>query len=363
MPLLMIPGPVPVSEDVLAALALPVRSHTSADNAATVRSIQAGVRACVGSADARVHVFAGAGTLAMEAAIVNFAGLGDRVVVCSHGFFGDRFADIAAAFGIDADVVRSEWGGHVDMERVRRACANGRPPALVAVTHVDTSSGVLADAQAIASCCADSGALLVLDGVCATGGIVEAMDAWGYDVVLTGAQKALGVPPGLAIVAVSEAARRRRGELGRVPAYYADLARWDPVVDDPTRYFSTHATSMLRALEVSLDAIAAEGLQRRFARHERVADSLREGMAGLGFSLLTQEALLAPTLSVLAVPAGVDEAQLRADMAEAGVIVAGCLGAFAGRGIRIGHMGKVDAAEVEATLAAAAAALARQRGG
>jgi alanine-glyoxylate transaminase/serine-glyoxylate transaminase/serine-pyruvate transaminase len=360
MPLLMIPGPVPVREDVLAALAMPVRSHTSAENATTVRRIQAGVRDCVGSVAARVHVFAGAGTLAMEAAIVNFAKPGDRLVVCSHGYFGDRFVDIAAAFGIDVDVVRSEWGRHVELDAVRRACTTGRAPALVTVTHVDTSSGVLADASALADCCRDSGALLVLDGVCATGGLAEAMDAWGYDVVLTGAQKALGVPPGLAILAVSEAARRRRDELGRIAAYYADLARWDPVVDDPMRYFSTHATSLLRALEVSLDAIAAEGLEARFARHGRVADSLREGMAGLGLLPLTDGDVLAPTLSVLAVPEGVDEARLRLDMAQSGVIVAGCIGAFAGRGIRIGHMGKVDAAEVDATLEAAAAALARQ---
>jgi len=354
----MIPGPTPVRDDVLSALAEPVRSHTSAENAATMRRVADGVRCCVGSPGARVHVFAGSGTLAMEAAIVNHAARGDRVVICSHGYFGDRFAEIAATRGLEATVVAAEWGMHVDPEAVARACRTGRPPALVTVTHVDTSTGVLADAKRLAEACRDSGAILVLDGVCATGGVLEAMDEWGYDVVFTGAQKALGLPPGLAILAVSERARKRRAALDEIETYYADLARWDPVVEEPTRYFSTHATSLLRALEVSLEAIEDEGLDRRFARHQRVAAAVREGFLRIGFAPLTDAGALAPTLSVLAVPEGVDEARLRAHMAERGVVVAGCLGPFAGRGIRVGHMGNIGDPEVAATLEAAGSALA-----
>ena len=291
--------------------------------------------------------------------MVNHARPGDRVVVCSNGYFGDRFEEIAEAQGMPVTAVRSEWGGRVEPEAVVAACAGGPPPALVTVTHVDTSTGALADAAAIAAACRDSGAVLVLDGVCATGGVAEAMDGWGYDVVLTGAQKALGVPPGLAILAVSERARSRRATLGRITAYYADLARWDPILDDPVRYFSTHPTSLLRALEVSLDAIAAEGLPARFARHQRLAERLRGAMAGLGFEPLTDAAALAPTLSVLAVPSGVDDTRLRARMADAGVVVAGGLGPFAGRAVRIGHMGGIGDAQVDATVAAARAALAQ----
>jgi len=358
-PLLMIPGPTPVRDDVLAALARPVRSHTSAENAATLRRIAAGVRACVGSASARVHAFAGSGTLAMEAAVVNHVAAGQRMLVCSQGYFGDRFTEIAEAYGIDAVALQSEWGTRLDPDDLRRACA-ARPPALVAITHVDTSTGVLADCAALAAVARDAGAVVVLDGVCATGGIAEEMDAWGVDVVLTGAQKALAVPPGLAILAVSDRARARRAELGRIPAYYADLQRWDAVVEEPTaRYFSTHATGMLAALEASLDAVAAEGLDARFARHRRVAAALRAGFATLGLTPLTDTDALAPTLSVLRVPEGVDEAALRRGMAERGVVVAGCLGPFAGRGIRVGHMGEVGAREVERTLTAAAEALGR----
>lgn len=354
----MIPGPTPVRDDVLAALARPVRSHTSPENAETMRRIAQGIRMCAGSADARVHVLAGSGTLAMEAAVVNHVAPGQRMVVCSQGYFGDRFAEIGEAHGIDVAVLRSEWGTRLDPEELRRACAE-RPPALVTITHVDTSTGVLADCVTLARIAREAGAVVVLDGVCATAGIAEEMDAWGVDVLLTGAQKALAVPPGLAILALSARARERREQLGRVAAYYADLRRWDPGADGQPRYFSTHATSMLVALEVALDAVRAEGLEQRFARHLRVAASIRAGFASLGLVPFTAAAALAPTLSVLRVPEGVDEVALRDGMAERGVLVAGCLGPFAGKGIRVGHMGEVGSREVERTLLAAAEALGR----
>ena len=355
-PLLMIPGPTPVRDDVRAALAEPVRSHTSRENAVTMERITAGLRACFGSEDARIHVFAGSGTLAMEAAVVNHAAPGARMVVCSQGYFGDRFAEIGAAFGLDVVTLSTEWGTRLDPEALREACAQ-KAPALVTITHVDTSTGVLADVAALAGIAREAGAVVVLDGVCATAGVEERMDDWGVDVVMTGAQKALSVPPGLAILGVSERARERRAGLQSIAAYYADLRRWDPVVDDPTRYFSTHATGMLRALEVELDAVAAETLPRRFQRHERVARAIRAGFAELGLTSFTQQEAVAPTLSVLRTPDGADEAELRSRMAEQGVIVAGCLGPFAGRGIRVGHMGEVGMHEVERTLTAAAQAL------
>jgi alanine-glyoxylate transaminase / serine-glyoxylate transaminase / serine-pyruvate transaminase len=366
-PLLMIPGPTPVASDVLAALAEPVRTHMGAENAASMLRIQEGIRQLVGSATARVHCFAGAGTLAMEAAVVNHAAAGDRIVVVSHGYFGDRFAEIAGALGIHADTLHVEWGEHADPEALRELILKGAQgdkgdtPALVCLTHVDTSSGVLADCASLAATvrAVAPNAIIAVDGVCATGGIEESMDAWDVDVVLTGAQKALSVPPGLAILAVSERARRRRESLGDIRAYYADLSRWDISVDDPRKYFSTHAVSMMRALEVALDAIFAEGLPARFERHRRVASMVRDGMSELGFVPLTSASHLAPTLTVLALPDGVDDAALRAGMAERGVIIAGCLGPWAGRGVRIGHMGTAGEVEAARTIDAAAAALGR----
>jgi alanine-glyoxylate transaminase / serine-glyoxylate transaminase / serine-pyruvate transaminase len=355
-PLLMIPGPTPVDPDVLAALAEPVRSHTGPENAATLLRIQEGIRQLMGSAHARVHCFAGAGTLAMEAALINHAAPGDRVVVVSHGYFGDRFAEVAGALGMRADLLRVDWGEHAGPESLRELVLGGDQPALVCMTHVDTSSGVLADCGALAATARSVApeAVIVVDGVCATGGIDERMDAWDIDVLLTGAQKALAVPPGLALLAVSERARRRRESLGEIRAYYADLRRWDASVDDPRRYFSTHAVSLLRALEVSLDGIFGEGLPVRYERHHRVAGMIRDGMSELGFAPLTRSAYLAPTLSVLALPDGVEDVMLRKGMSDRGVVIAPCLGPWAGRGVRIGHMGTVSESEAARTIDAAA---------
>jgi alanine-glyoxylate transaminase/serine-glyoxylate transaminase/serine-pyruvate transaminase len=358
-PLLMIPGPTPVAPDVLAALAEPVRSHVGPENAASMLRIQDGLRQLMGSMAARVHCFAGSGTLAQEVALVNHTSPGDRIVVVSHGFFSDRFADIAGALGLRADVLHVEWGAHAGTTALRELILTGDAPAAVCMTHVETSTGVLADCGALAATVREAApaAVIVVDGVCATGGVEEAMDAWDVDVVLTGAQKALGVPPGLTLLAVSERARRRRESLGDIRAYYADLRRWDASVDDPRKYFSTHAVSLIRALEVSLDGIFAEGLPARFERHRRVAAMVRDGMSELGFVPLTQPAHFAPTLSVLALPDGVDDAQFRAGMTERGVIISACLGPWAGRGIRIGHMGTVAEAEAARTIDVAAATL------
>lgn len=355
-PLLMIPGPTPVDPEVLAALAEPVRSHTGPENAATMVRIQEGIRQLVGSAHARVYCFAGAGTLAMEAALVNHASPGDRVVVVSHGYFGDRFADVAGALGMRADVLRVDWGEHAGTDSLRELVLLGDQPALVCITHVDTSSGVLADCGALAATVRSVApeAVIVVDGVCATGGIHERMDTWDVDVLLTGAQKALAVPPGLAMLAVSDRARRRRESLGDIRAYYADLRRWDASVDDPRTYFSTHSVSLLRALEVSLDGIFAEGLPVRYQRHHRVAGMIRDGMSELGFVPLTNGAYLAPTLSVLALPDGVEDVTLRKGMSDRGVVIAPCLGPWAGRGVRIGHMGTVSESEAARTIDAAA---------
>ena len=358
-PLLMIPGPTPVQPDVLAALAEPVRSHTGPENAATLLRIQDMLRHVIGASDARVHVFAGSGTLAMEAAIVNHAREGDTVAVLSHGFFGDRFIEIARAFGMQPRTLQVPWGRHIGTDSCRELLTTGPAPAMVCITHVDTSTGVMSDCAELVRTArtVTPDALIVVDGVCATGGVVEAFDEWGADVLLTGAQKALGVPPGLALLALSQRAVERRTQVGAVRAYYADLERWSASVADPRVYFSTHAVSALRALEVSLERILAEGLEHRWARHRRVASLLRDGMEELGFTLLTDATVLAPTLSVLQTPEGVDEAGFRAGLADRGVIVAPCMGPWAGRGVRIGHMGTVGEVEVARTLEAAAATL------
>jgi aspartate aminotransferase-like enzyme len=183
--------------------------------------------------------------------------------------------------------------------------------------------------------------MVIVDAVCSLAGAPVEMDAWGVDIVLTGAQKALGVPPGLAILAVSPAAMERRRQRGQVSTYYADFLNWEPVMLDPRVYFSTHAVNLFYALKVALDVILTEGLDQRFERHCSLARAFRNGMAALGFASLTDQQFLAPTMSVAAYPAGLDDARFLPALSGNGVVAAGCLGAFKGKGARFGHMGNI----------------------
>lgn len=355
----MIPGPTPLSVRVREALAAPVRGHGSPENAASLARIRDGLRGLVGAAGADVFVLPGSGTMAMEAALLNHVRAGERVVVVNHGYFADRFVDICGVHGIEVEQVRARWGRRVQLDEVAALVGGADPPSLLIVTHVDTSTGVRAQVPELATLARDSGTMMLLDGVCATAGIEEQLDVWGVDLLVTASQKALAAPPGLGIVVASERATERRRTLGRPAAYYMDLSRWEAPMTS-TAYFATHATGLVRALDVSLEEIAEEGLEQRFRRHEDVAALVREGLAELGFTPLTDDEALAPTLTVARPPAGVDEARLRADILEDGVMVAAGIGPFAGIGIRVGHMGEARRPEAMATLDSVRRALARQ---
>jgi aspartate aminotransferase-like enzyme len=172
------------------------------------------------------------------------------------------------------------------------------------------------------------------------------MDEWEIDVVLTAAQKCFGVPPGLAILVVSQRAMEKRRHMEEVPAYYSDLLNWLPIMKDPSKYFSTPCVNEIRAFYESTRIILEEGMQQRFLRHARAARAIRAALAELKFSLFTQESFLADTLSVVEYPEGVEDQAFRKTFSENGVVVAGGLGETAGKVFRMGHMGNLSASQV-----------------
>ncbi len=339
-PLLLIPGPSPVVPRILEALARPTVSHVSGILAEETRLALDNLKRIVFTREGHPFIMAGAGTLAMEVALLNLARPDGRILILSQGYFGDRMAEIACAFGLEHELVQSPWGSVVAPDEVSRRLA-ARPFDLVAATHVDTGSGGCAPVRDYAAAARAAGALFVLDGVCATGGIEERMDDWGLDVVLTGAQKCLGAPPGLAIDVFSPAAMERRRSLGGIKAYYADVLRWLPVMDNPSRYFSTPCVNEHRALAEATRMMMEEGMEARFLRQARLGRAARAGLAALGLDLLTEGSCRADTLSVVRYPAGLDDAAFRAAYLRHGVQVAGGLAATAGRVFRMGHMGNL----------------------
>lgn len=349
--LTMIPGPTPVHPRILDALARPTVSHVFPAFVETFRKALADFRALAQSESAQPLIVAGGGTLSMEIALVNLVAPGERLLVVSQGYFGDRWGDLAVAFGVEADVLRAEWGKAVAPEAVAERLASGSYSA-VTITHVDTSTGTCAPIEAYLELLRGRDELIILDGVCATGGVDEPFDRWGIDVLLTGAQKAIGAPPGLALDLFSTRAVARRRARASVPAYYADLLRWLPVMEDPSKYFATPCVNEIVAFAEALRMVHEEGLPARFARHARNARAIRAGLAALGFPLFTDANALADTLSVVRYPDGVEDLPFRKQVASRGVVIAGCLGPIAGKAFRLGHMGNIGAGEVVTVLKA-----------
>jgi alanine-glyoxylate transaminase / serine-glyoxylate transaminase / serine-pyruvate transaminase len=343
--LLLIPGPSPVHPRILDALAAPTVAHTSPEMAADMTAALAGLKTVVSSTAGEPFVIAGAGTLSMEMAILNVTGSDDRVLVLSQGYFGDRMEQICRSFGLAHDVLRAPWGEAIPPEQLAAKLAGARY-SILAVTHVDTSTGACAPIEAYGRVLKDSGILYIVDGVCATGGIDERMDDWGIDIVLTAAQKAFGVPPGLAICVFSERAVAKRKSLASVPAYYTDILRWLPIMKDPTKYFSTHGVNEIRAFAEGIRIMMEEGMPARYARHARIGASFRASFAALGFPLFTKPEYRAETISVPLYPEGVADAAFRAGLARNGVAVAGGLAETAGKLFRVGHMGNLSTEQI-----------------
>jgi aspartate aminotransferase-like enzyme len=348
--MLLIPGPTPVVDEIYDALASETYAHTDPRVVKVTLESLAMTREMFNT-DGEVFIVAGSGTLAMEMSIVNTVAPGEKVLVLSQGYFGDRFIKLAESFGIHVDVIASEWGQRVDPALVGAKLKQGGYKA-VTITHVDTSTGVEADLQTLIPLIKQHGALVILDGVCATAAIAEDMGRayecpeCKIDVVLTGSQKAIGVPPGLAIVAFGPKALAAREKLGKVPAYYADIHNWLPIMKDPGKYFATPAVNMLYAYHKAMQMIMAEGLDARYVRHRKWSFAVRSALKTYGLKPLADEDIAAPTLTCFVYPAGVEDAAFRKSLGSKGMVVAGALAGLAGKAFRLGHMGNVTTAEL-----------------
>ena len=340
--LLLIPGPTPVLPEILEALSRDTVSHVDPRMQASFKNALKFTRDMF-SCDGEVFIINGSGTLSMEMALVNTVAPGESILILSQGYFGDRFLQLAESFGINADVISAPWGQRVCPELIEQQLAVKKYKA-VTITHVDTSTGVEADLETLVPMIKASGALIILDGVCATAGIEEDMSKdYGngakINVVLTGSQKAIGVPPGLAIVAFSASAVAARKALGSINAYYADIERWIPIMNDPSRYYATPSPNMMWAYEKAMEIIFEEGLANRYARHRRYGKAVRAALGVYGMKAVASDEDAASTMSCVRYPEGLDDAAFRKACYDQGLVLAGGLGEFKGVAFRIGHMG------------------------
>lgn len=354
--LLLVPGPTPVADEIYDALASETRGHTDPRFVAIFKQAIGQTKELL-KTDGEVFIVAGSGTLAMEMAIVNTIGTGERLLVISHGYFGDRFTPLAKAYGIEVDVLQADWGKQVDPLLVQQKLDLHSYKA-VTITHADTSTGVVSDLEALVPIIKKAGALVILDGVVATAALEENMSkTYGHqeykiDVVLTGSQKAIGIPPGLAIIAFNKTALEAREVLGNIPAYYCDIKNWLPIMKDPSKYFATPPVNLIYAYQAAMSMVLQEGIKEREQRHILFGRGMRAALRTFGMKSLADEAAAAPTLSCMLYPEGVDDLAFRTLLSHKGVIVAGALAHLAGKAFRIGHMGNTTAEMLEQAIRA-----------
>ena len=356
--LLMIPGPIEFEPDVLQALGAPTTSHVAPDFIdAFGRSLE-NMRDVWLAPEGQPFIVAGSGTLAMELAGANLIEPGDRALVLSTGVFGDRYEDLLQRHGADVTVLHAPLGQTVDLNDVEDVLKRGGYK-LLTVTHVDTSTAVRMPLREIGDLAQRYGVLSIVDGVCSVAGEEIRQGEWGLDVVLTASQKAIGVPPGLALLVASPRAMEAFATRSTtVRSYYADWAKWLPIMTAyearKPSYFGTPAVNLVAALDVSLRQILAEGMVARFSRHRHLADAFRSAIYALGMGLVAEVPDdRANTLTACRYPDGVTSSELLPAIKKAGVIVAGGLHPeIKAEYFRVGHMGAVRLGDILATVGA-----------
>jgi len=369
----MIPGPVEVSPAVLEAASGAPPSHLAPGFVAAFgRALGAMRRVWRSTPESQPFVVSGGGTLAMEAAACNLVAPGETALVAITGYFGDRMAEMLRRRGAEVATVTAQPGESVDLALLEaefeRSVLARRPVRALFATHVDTSTGVRVDPEPLAALARRFDALSVFDGVCATAGERFEMARWDADLYFTASQKALGLPPGLALwVAGPRALAARRG-LAVAPPLSLDFDAWRPVMqayeEGAGKYFSTPATSLVTALDAGLDELLHEAdddpMTAVFERHARAAAALRSAWDALDLAPVpARREIAANTLSALYFPDGRGN-EILAAVRDQGVIIAGGLhAALAGRYFRVGHMGEVtrSAEPLQRTVGAVATAL------
>jgi alanine-glyoxylate transaminase/serine-glyoxylate transaminase/serine-pyruvate transaminase len=357
--LLMIPGPTNVDPTVLRALSKPTLAHTDSLFVETFKEALENLKK-VFMTKHEVFAIAGSGTLALEMGVANIIEPGDKALNIVTGYFGDYFVKMSKAHGAASSVLEVPWGKCVRPHQVREALEQG-DYKLVTVTHVDTSTGVINPIKEIGQVVKEnSDAFYIVDAVCSLGGIEVRVDDWHIDACVSGCQKCIGLPPGLALLSVNDRVLSLLDDRKTpVQLWYGDLKNWLPVMRDPSKYFATPAVNMIYGLSESLKAILAERLEPRFRRHHIIAEAFRNAMDALNIKLVADTECAADTVTAAYYPENIEDVAFRNGMRQCGVVVASTIGPLRGKGFRVGHMGNVCQNDIMSTIGAVEATLRR----
>jgi len=355
--LLMIPGPTPVPPSVLRACSKPMINHRGPEYMRLQQECNRGLQAAF-KTKCDVLTLTCSGTGALEAALVNVLSPGDKVLAVTIGSFGDRFAQIAEAFGADVERMSFEWGAAADEKKVAARLQQDAAHEIkaVLVTHNETSTGVTNDLAAIAAVVREHGALLLVDAVSSLVAIDLRTDEWGLDVVASASQKAFMVPPGLAFVAMSERAWAANAQ-AKMHRFYVDLKKARDFMDKQQNPW-TPALPQIYGLQEGLRLIEQEGLENCFARHRRLGAATRAACTAMGLKLLADPKYASNAVTAIVGPEGIAPKQIRSLLLDKyGVVLAGGQGKLKESIFRIGHLGYVNETDIITVVGALGAGL------
>jgi serine---pyruvate transaminase len=346
---LLTPGPTPVPPEVLAATAAPVIHHRGPDfKVLLARTLDRLKEVC--RTDHDIVLFTGSGTGAFESAVVNLLSPGERVLAVTAGEFGERWAKMADAYGCDVQTLAYDWGETPRAEDLERRLAE-TGAEVVFLVHSETSTGVVADVQSLATAAKTAGAMVAVDAVSSLGAVPLETDEWGIDVVVSGSQKALMAPPGLSLAVVSPRAWERC-ERATLPRFYFDWRRYRKGFESLSPPF-TPAVATVAGLDVALGLLLDEGLEAAFARHAALGRACREGAKAMGLELFSPDEERSAVVTAILTPEGADARELVLALRDRlGITLAGGHGELAARLFRIGHIGWFDVFDITAALAA-----------
>jgi aspartate aminotransferase-like enzyme len=358
---LRIPGPTPCPPQALEAMGRQMINHRGGEFGKILNSVTGKLKQAF-QTKGDVFLLTGSGTGGLEAAVVNTLSPEDKVLALTNGFFGDRFSEIAEEYGAQVIRLNFEWGKPVDIDAVEKALkADGDIKAVLA-THNETSTGVTNNLKDISALVKKFDKLLLVDAISSLGCINLPTDEWHCDIVVTASQKGWMVPPGLAMVSVSEKAWQAHAK-AKMPRYYWDFSKAKGFLQKGQTPW-TPAVSVFYALDVTLDLMLSEGLNNIFSRHARVAQAARNGVKSLGFSLFPDEKYTSNTVTAVNATDKIDVPKLiQMLQKEYEVILAGGQEKLSGKIFRIGHLGWVYEKDIKSVLEALGQALPRARKG
>ncbi len=349
--LLMIPGPTMVPNTVLTSMANPIIGHRTKEYGELLEDTVEKMKK-VFMTENDVYLITGSGTSAMDMAVSNTVDKGDKVLTITNGNFGERFCKIADVYGAEVIKLEDEWGDNAKPEQVKEILEENPDIKVVTVVHNETSTGVKNPIEEIGNIVKDYDALYVVDTVSSLGGDYVNVDKFNIDICVTGSQKCIAAPPGMAAISVSEKAWNVINAT-ETKSFYLDIKAYKKRYDTKKETPYTPSVSLTYAMNEALELVLDEGLENRFKRHEKLAKATIAGLKAMGIELFAKEWARSVTVTSAKYPEGIVDSEFRGLLANKyGILVAGGQGQASGKIFRVGHMGEAREYHVLGTLAA-----------